>query len=154
MQHLINKFYTAFSILDGDTMAGCYHPDAVFNDEAFVNLRGKEPGMMWKMLIERSKGDLNVRFTNIETQGEKGSADWVAEYIFSTTGRKVVNHIHATFEFKDGLIYRHTDRFNMHQWASQAMGFKGWLLGGFGFFRKKVQEMARLSLDKYMQKHQ
>jgi hypothetical protein len=152
MRELVDKFYTAFSILDGDTMAQCYHPEAVFNDEAFVNLKGKEPGMMWKMLIERSKGNLNIRFSNIHLQDNKGSADWVAEYLFSTTGRTVINHIHAEFEFKDGLIYRHTDSFNLHRWATQAFGFKGWLLGGFGFFRKKLQQTARLSLEKYMQK--
>lgn len=152
MRHLIEKFYTSFSILDSETMAQCYHPDIVFNDEAFVNLRGQEPGMMWKMLIERSKGNLNIRFSNIRIDGNKGSADWVAEYIFSATGRKVENHIHANFDFKDGLIYHHNDTFNLHRWASQAFGFKGWLLGNFGFFRKKVQQTARLSLDKYIQK--
>jgi SnoaL-like domain len=153
MQQLIEKFYTAFSTLDGETMASCYHPEAVFNDEAFVNLKGKEPGLMWKMLIERSKGNLNIHFSNVQASAEKGSADWVAEYVFSATGRKVINHIHAEFEFKDGLIYRHTDSFNLHKWAGQAMGLKGKLLGGFGFFRKKVQQTARLGLDKYIQKH-
>mgnify|MGYP002789686916 CR=1 FL=1 len=152
MEQLIIKFYTAFSLHDADTMAACYHPDAVFNDEAFVNLRGKEAGQMWKMLIERSKGKLQVKFDNVQATAEKGSAHWQAEYIFSATGRKVVNSINAEFEFKDGLIYRHTDRFDLHQWAAQAMGLKGRLLGGFGFFRRKVQEQARLSLDKYIQK--
>ena len=154
MQELITRFYTAFSIHDGGTMANCYHPDAVFNDEAFVNLKGKEPGLMWNMLLERGKGSLNIRFTNVKATTEKGSADWVAEYTFSATGRKVVNLIHAEFEFKDGLIYRHTDSFNLHKWASQAFGFKGWLLGGFGFFRKKIQQTARLGFEKYIQKHQ
>lgn len=154
MQELITRFYTAFSIHDGETMAKCYHPEAVFNDEAFINLKGKEPGLMWKMLLERSKGSLNIRFTNVRANGEKGSADWVAEYTFSATGRKIINQIHAEFEFKDGLIYRHTDSFNLHQWASQAFGFKGWLMGGFGFFRKKIQQTARLGLDKYIQKQQ
>jgi ketosteroid isomerase-like protein len=152
MQQLITKFYTAFSNLDGEAMASCYHPDAIFNDEAFVNLKGKEPGLMWKMLLERSKGDLKISFDNVQASAQKGTADWVAEYVFSATGRKVINHIHAEFEFKDGLIYRHTDSFDLHQWAGQAMGLKGKLLGGFGFFRKKVQQTARLGLDKYIQK--
>jgi hypothetical protein len=152
MQQVITKFYTAFANLDGETMASCYHPEAVFNDEAFVNLKGKEPGLMWKMLLERSKGDLKINFSNVQASAQKGTADWVAEYVFSATGRKVINHIHAEFEFKDGLIYRHTDSFNLHKWAGQAMGLKGKLLGGFGFFRKKVQQTARLGLDKYIQK--
>ncbi|MBX9783757.1 MAG: nuclear transport factor 2 family protein [Chitinophagaceae bacterium] len=143
MQQLIHKFYTAFAAKDAQTMAECYHPDAVFTDEAFVNLRGKEAGFMWKMLIERSRGHLTISFSNVQATGEQGSAQWVAGYIFSASGRNVINHIHAEFEFKDGLIYRHTDRFNLHKWAAQALGFSGWLLGGFGFFRKKIQQTAR-----------
>jgi hypothetical protein len=133
-------------------MASCYHPQAVFNDEAFVNLRAKEPGQMWKMLMERSKGRLKVNFSNVQASAERGNADWVAEYEFSATGRKVINHIHAEFEFKDGLIYRHTDRFNLHRWATQAMGWKGRLLGGFGFFKRKVQQNARRALNQFIEK--
>lgn len=152
MEQLITKFYTAFAGMDAETMASCYHPEALFNDEVFVNLRGKEPAQMWKMLIERSKGDLKIKYCNVQASTERGSADWVAEYEFSATGRRVINHIHAEFEFKDGLIYRHTDRFDLHKWAGQAMGLKGWLLGGFAFFRKKVQENAGLALNRFIQK--
>jgi hypothetical protein len=152
MQQLIITFYTAFAKADWQTMAACYHPHVEFSDEAFVGLKGKEAGAMWRMLIERSKGELIINFSNVQVAGQKGSADWVAEYVFSATGRKVINHIHAEFEFKDGLIIKHTDRFNLHKWAGQAMGFKGKLLGGFGFFRKKVQQTARQSLTKFMQR--
>lgn len=154
MQQLIHTFYTAFAKADWQTMADCYHPDAEFTDEAFVGLRGKEAGAMWRMLIERSKGQLGISFSNVQASSAKGSADWVAEYVFSATGRKVINHIHAEFEFKDGKIFRHTDSFNLHKWAGQAMGFKGKLLGGFGFFRKKVQQTARQSLTKFMERVQ
>lgn len=150
MQQLIHTFYTAFSKADWQTMAECYHPEAEFTDEAFVGLKRNEPAAMWRMLIERSKGNLIINFKNVQVSAEKGSADWEAEYIFSATGRKVINHIHAEFEFKDGKIYTHTDSFNLHKWAGQAMGFKGKLLGGFGFFRKKVQQTANLSLKKFI----
>lgn len=152
MEQLINTFYTAFAKADWQTMADCYHADVQFSDEAFVGLKGKEVGAMWRMLIERSKGNLIIHFSNVQASAEKGTADWLAEYVFSATGRKVINHIHAEFEFKDGKIWKHTDSFNLHKWASQAMGFKGQLLGGFGFFRKKVQQTARLSLLKFMER--
>ncbi len=152
MQQLIHTFYTAFAKADWQTMANCYHFGVEFNDEAFVGLKGKEAAAMWRMLIERSKGQLIINFSNVQASAERGSADWVAEYVFSATGRKVINHIHAAFEFKDGKIYRHTDSFNLHKWAGQAMGFKGKLLGGFGFFRKKVQQTARVSLQKFMER--
>lgn len=152
MQQLIHTFYTAFSKADWQIMADCYHADVQFSDEAFVGLQGKEVGAMWRMLLERGKGNTVIQFFNVQATAEKGSADWVAEYLFSATGRKVKNKIHAEFEFKEGRIYRHTDSFNLHKWAGQAMGFKGKLLGGFGFFRKKVQQTARISLQKFMER--
>ena len=152
MEQLINTFYTAFAKVDWQTMADCYHADVQFSDEAFVGLKGKEVGAMWRMLIERSNSNLIIHFSNVQASAEKGTADWVAEYVFSATGRKVINHIHAEFEFKDGKIWKHTDSFNLHKWASQAMGLKGQLLGGFGFFRKKVQQTARISLLKFMER--
>lgn len=165
MNELIHRFYTAFASGDWQTMEKCYHSDATFSDEVFVGLKGKEVPAMWKMLIERSKGELEITYSHVQTTfGEPpknqagdppqtGSADWVAVYIFSTTGRRVINRIHAEFEFKEGKIFRHTDRFNLHKWAGQAMGWKGKLLGGTSFFRKKLQKTARESLDRYISKN-
>jgi hypothetical protein len=57
---LIVRFYDAFARGDGDTMAACYAPNAHFSDPVFTNLRGEEPGAMWRMLTGRAK-DLEVR---------------------------------------------------------------------------------------------
>ena len=149
----IETFYTAFSKGDWQTMAGCYHPDAEFTDEVFIGLKGKEVPAMWRMLIERSGGNMEITHSHVSETGERGSADWVAVYVFSATGRRVINRIHAEFEFKDGKIYRHRDSFNLHKWASQAMGFKGKLLGGTSFFRKKVQKTAREGLNRYLSRN-
>ena len=91
---------------------------------------------------------MEITHSHVSETGERGSADWVAVYVFSATGRRVINRIHAEFEFKDGKIYRHRDSFNLHKWASQAMGFKGKLLGGTSFFRKKVQKTGPVNLRK------
>ncbi|NCU05497.1 MAG: nuclear transport factor 2 family protein [Chitinophagaceae bacterium] len=149
----IETFYTAFSKGDWQTMAGCYHPDAEFTDEVFVGLKGKEVPAMWQMLIERSGGNMEITHSHVQETGERGSADWVAVYVFSATGRRVINRIHAEFELKDGKIYRHRDSFSLHKWASQAMGFKGKLLGGTSFFRKKVQKTAREGLNRYLSRN-
>jgi hypothetical protein len=154
MQDLVKQFYTSFTNLDAAAMAACYHHEAVFNDEVFTNLKGKEPGFMWQMLISRSKGNLKINFSNIQAFEDKGSADWVAEYNFSATGRKVINQIHSEFEFKEGLIFRQKDSFDFQKWASQAMGCKGWLLSHFGFFKRKLQQKAKISLEKYIQKQE
>ena len=152
MKELINTFYAAFSRGDWQTMEACYHPEAEFTDEVFVGLKGAEVPAMWKMLIERSKGELEITYSHVQATEQTGSADWVAVYIFSATGRRVINRIHAEFEFKDGKIFRHTDEFDLHRWATQAMGWKGKLLGGTSFFRKKVQKTATGSLKKYLMK--
>ena len=153
MKNLITTFYTAFQNHDPETMASCYHKDIVFNDPAFENLKGEEAGNMWRMLIERSKGKLDITFRDIEANEKTGKAHWEAKYIFSQTKRKVHNIIDAEFEFKDGKIIRHTDHFNFRKWSAQALGMPGLLLGWTPFLKNKVKAQARLSLNKYMQRN-
>ncbi|SFA86719.1 Ketosteroid isomerase-related protein [Flavobacterium swingsii] len=150
---LIQKFYTAFANSNGEEMASCYHKDVIFEDPAFGKLNQKEVTSMWKMLLERSKGNLKIEFYDVVTNGKSGSARWIATYIFSQTNRKVVNIIDAKFEFKDGLIIKHTDHFDFFKWTKQALGLKGYLLGWTNFMQKKVQQNAKKSLQSYIHKH-
>jgi ketosteroid isomerase-like protein len=149
-EDLLNRFYQAFQRRDGATMAACYAPDAHFTDPAF-DLRGSECGAMWQMLVARGK-DLQIRYHVIEADATRGSVNWEADYTFSQTGRYVRNKIHAQFEFRDGLIVRHTDTFPFHRWASQALGPMGWLLGRTGWLQGKVRSKARAGLDAYLAK--
>lgn len=146
---LINKFYTAFSKQDSDSMNACYHEEVVFIDPAFGELKGTRAKAMWSMLCKNAK-DLTIEFSNVQADDNAGSANWKATYTFSATGRKVINEVSAKFEFKDGKISKHTDHFNLHKWASQAMGFKGWLLGSSAFFRNKLHDRTNKSLDKFI----
>lgn len=152
-QQLIETFYSAFANGDAVGMRSCYHEDIIFRDPAFGILKGKDAADMWEMLIERSKGNLKIEFFDILANKEKGSARWIATYVFSKTGRKVVNEIEAQFEFRDGLIVRHTDYFDIWNWSKQAMGITGYLLGWTGFLQNKIQQAALLSLRKYQEKH-
>jgi ketosteroid isomerase-like protein len=152
MQELIERFYTAFASGDSETMASCYHPEIHFTDEVFVDLKGPEVMSMWRMLLERSNGNLLITHTNVYAGDQDGVADWTAVYLFSATKRKVTNHIHARFQFRDGKIYRHVDTFDLSRWASQALGWRGWVFGKWGFFRKKLQHSARKTLLRYMEK--
>ena len=149
-QLLIQDFYEAFARKDYQKMAECYHPEATFSDPAF-QLRGPEIAAMWKMLITRGK-DLELTFSKVEADAQRGSANWEARYTFSQTGHKVHNIIHAEFQFRGGRIWSHTDTFSFHRWARQALGLKGWLLGGTTFLRKKVQQSAMEGLQKFMSK--
>lgn len=149
---IITSFYEAFSKGKASEMVSHYHPDIVFEDPAFGQLKGEEAKAMWKMLIERSKGNIKITFSDVDADGNKGSALWEAAYVFGPDKRKVVNKIKATFEFEDGKITRHTDRFDVWKWASQALGWKGWLLGWTPFMKNQIQKQSRGLLKKYLEK--
>jgi ketosteroid isomerase-like protein len=148
-QRTLIKFYTAFSNSDAATMCQCYHTEVQFWDPVFGSLKGNDVCQMWKMLIEKSKGNLKIEYSEIKADDYLGTAQWIASYTFSKTNRKVVNTIHAQFKFKDGLILKHTDDFQIWKWSKQAFGIKGHLLGWTGFFQKKLQQQALLSLQKH-----
>jgi ketosteroid isomerase-like protein len=145
---LIQRFYTAFARRDGDTMAACYAPSAHFSDPVFTDLRGEEPGAMWRMLTGRAK-DLEVKLVEHDATDERGSAHWLADYTFST-GRRVHNDVRALFRFEDGLIAEHQDSFSFYAWARQALGPAGLALGWTPMLRAKVQRQARAGLDEFL----
>jgi limonene-1,2-epoxide hydrolase len=151
MKGLIEKFYTAFQNKDAATMVSCYHDDIVFTDPAFGELKGDDAKAMWKMLCSNSS-DLKIEFSNITASLKKGSVHWEAWYTFSRKGRKVHNVIDAEFDFKDSKIIKHTDTFNLHKWASQAMGWKGKLFGGRVFFKNKLNLQTRKLLAEFKKK--
>lgn len=131
-------------------MAQCYHSDIVFEDPAFGKLRGERAKNMWRMLCTAmDKNKDQITFVNVICETDTCSATWEAHYTFSKTGKRVHNCITATFEFKDGLIIKHTDTFNLHRWAKQALGFKGFMLGATNFFKKKLQRQTNKLLDKF-----
>ncbi|PZX92049.1 nuclear transport factor 2 family protein [Flavobacterium aquariorum] len=148
-EQLILKFYTAFANADAKKMCECYHPNIQFQDPAFGILKGNDACQMWNMLIEKSKGNIKIEFSDIKADDYFGTAKWIATYNFSKTNRKVVNVIHAEFKFQNGLIIRHTDNFDLWKWSKQALGLKGFLLGWTGFMQKKIQEQALTSLKNY-----
>ncbi|MEL6180398.1 MAG: nuclear transport factor 2 family protein, partial [Myxococcota bacterium] len=132
-------------------MAACYHRDVRFSDPAFTDLRGWRAGAMWRMLCERAK-DFELTFSDIDADDHKGVAHWEARYTFSATGQKVHNIIDAQFTFRDGLIVTHDDRFDFYRWASQALGFKGKLLGWLPPVQNAIRKQANGSLDAYISK--
>ena len=146
---LIEAFYDAFDKRDGDRMAACYAPDAHFRDPVFTDLRGEEPGAMWRMLSGRAD-DLRVELLDHEADADRGSAHWRARYTFTQTGRPVVNDVRASFRFADGLIAKHVDEFGFHRWARQALGPTGLLLGWTPIVRSATRRRARASLDEFM----
>jgi ketosteroid isomerase-like protein len=150
-EQLINNFYSSFQKLDHKGMNACYSDDIVFFDPVFGLLKGAEAKSMWEMLCTNAK-DFSLTYGNIQDlDDEYSTCNWEASYTFSKTGRKVVNKIKANMKFAGGKIIEHSDAFSLHKWASQALGFSGWLLGWNSFFQNKIKNGAKKNLLKFME---
>lgn len=138
---LIQRFYQAFQQRDAETMAACYAEDVHFSDPVFTDLRGADAGDMWRMLCAKAQ-DFSLTFEGVTADEHSGQARWVASYTFSQTGNRVVNHIQASFRFRDGKISEHRDQFDLWRWAAQALGLKGRLLGWAPFVQNAIRQQA------------
>ena len=150
-QDLIEKFYSAFQNKDSKSMIECYHNDVKFSDPIFQNLKGMQAKAMWMMLVEKAP-ELKIQFNNIKAEGDSGSADWIADYPYGKSGRKIHNVIHAEFKFKDGKIIHHKDNFNLWKWAGMALGLSGLLLGFTPMVQNKIRSEALTGLTMYMKR--
>jgi len=149
---LIENFYAAFADADAEKMAACYHEEIHFSDPVFPDLKGKSAGNMWRMLCERAN-DLEIESSDISASGDRGKAHWDATYTFSATGRKVENKIDADFEFRDGLIVRHRDTFDLWKWTRMALGPVGVVLGWSPIVKNKVRGQAAKGLALWEKKN-
>ena len=149
---VIERFYSAFQKLDYKTMNDCYSDDVIFSDPVFLTLKADEVKSMWEMLCKNAK-DFSLTFSDIELIDEEyATCKWVANYTFSKTGNRVTNNIKAFMRLKDGKIIEHSDAFRLSTWISQALGWKGVLLGWTGFMKRAVQNNAKRNLMNFMQK--
>ena len=144
----ITCLYAALAARDGAAMGACYADDARFSDPAFRDLDAAGVRTMWAMLCARAT-DLTVDVGGIEADDTHGKARWVATYTFSKTGRQVRNVIDAGFEFRDGLIVRHTDTFDLWRWAGMALGAKGTLLGWTPLVQNAIRREAMRGLESF-----
>jgi len=148
-QEIINDFYQCFANGDAEGMVKHYNDSIVFEDPAFGVLKGNEAKNMWRMLLSRAD-DLKVTFSDVKTQGKKGSAKWEAVYTFSKTGRLVHNKISASFEFDNGKISKHVDEFDFWKWSRMALGPFGLFFGFTPLVKKKVRTTAKKALKHYI----
>jgi ketosteroid isomerase-like protein len=144
----IERFYASFAQRDPAGMLACYHPAVTFSDPVFPALDARGVAAMWTMLCERGK-DLEIVVSDIAADAIAGRAHWVANYTFSATGRKVMNRIDAAFEFRDGLIVRHVDKFNLWRWSAMALGAKGVFLGWLPPVQSTIRAQAARALAAY-----
>jgi ketosteroid isomerase-like protein len=145
---VIERFYAALGRRDAEAMLACYAPDVTFSDPVFPELDAAGVAAMWRMLCARGR-DLAVVASGIEADATAGRAHWDATYTYSGTGRRVVNRIDATFAFRDGRICRHQDRFDLHFWLRQALGWKGLVLGWLPAVQRQVRSQAAGALAQW-----
>ncbi|MEA2058270.1 MAG: nuclear transport factor 2 family protein, partial [Actinomycetota bacterium] len=128
------------------------HPEIHFSDPVFLDLNGDEARAMWHMLCERGT-DLTVTFCDVHAEDEIGGAHWEARYTLTPGGREIHNVIDASFEFRDGLILRHRDDFDLWRWTRMALGPTGTLAGWSPPIQNKVRATAMSGLRKFMAAH-
>jgi len=150
-EELIHKFYTSFTQKNSQGMVECYSDTIEFEDPVFGKISGNKPKAMWMMLLERSSG-LVVSYSNVKSTDEGGSADWIAEYDFTKTNRRVTNHVHAEFTIRDGKITNHKDSFSLWKWAGMALGISGYLMGFTPMVQNKIKSEAMTGLELYMKR--
>ncbi|MEO8278513.1 MAG: nuclear transport factor 2 family protein [Ideonella sp.] len=149
----IERFYANFARLDGAAMQAAYAADATFEDEVFTLRGAQQIGGMWRMLCgaTKAKPESLAEWKLQASAITDHSAHWDAHYLFSATGRKVLNKIDAEFEFdSSGLITRHRDRFDFRAWSRQALGLPGLLLGWSPMLRSKVRNQAATNLQRFL----
>lgn len=148
-QETIERLYEAFGQCNGAAMSACYAPGPHFHDPAFGDLHGDQVGAMWRMLTGRAT-DLEIELREHEASADTGTAHWIARYTFST-GRPVVNDVHAKFHFgAGGRIVDHVDDFDFHRWARQALGPTGTLVALLPPLRAKARAKALKQLEVFM----
>ncbi|AXT51904.1 nuclear transport factor 2 family protein [Aquimarina sp. BL5] len=148
MTELVNTFYTALSDHDAEKMVSLYHDEIVFKDPIFGELKGQTAKKMWYWLLENGP-DMRIKYSNVKGNDSTGSAYWEARYTFGLEKKPVINKVKANFEFENGKIIKHTDDFSLHRWAAQSMGWKGKIMGGTIYFKKKLQFKSRTMLKNY-----
>ncbi|MCA9046498.1 MAG: nuclear transport factor 2 family protein, partial [Planctomycetaceae bacterium] len=118
----LGRYFEFFKRGDYVGMQSCLHPDVEFSDTGF-DLRGKEVGAMWHMII--SKG---IQVSKGESTCANGECTihWECDYVFrkdaKSTPRPVHNVVTSKFKFEGGLIRSQHDECDFWRWFEQAMG--------------------------------
>jgi hypothetical protein len=146
---VVDRFFHAFRRRDGEAMASCYHPRAVFRDPVFGRLEGERIGAMWRMLTSGAS-TLDVTVLDTSVEGDRAWARWVAVYPFGATGRVVRNEVRSEFEFDHDLVIVQEDVFSFPAWARQALGGAAIPFAWLPVYRRRVSSVANAQLDRFL----
>ena len=144
------RFFSRLVARDVSGAMECCGAQIEYSSPFFQGLferRGREAvGAMWRAWLG-SLPQASISCDDIRASHEHGLVRWTARYTFPDTSRLVRHDLSADLAFAEGKIIRHRDRFGLHEWASQAYGASGRLLGGQRAFQSWAvsRERARLA---------
>ncbi|MFL9829379.1 nuclear transport factor 2 family protein [Flavobacterium sp. ARAG 55.4] len=145
----IHQLYTSIAQGNLSAIDRCYSAAVKFHDPVFGKLTANKVPKMWKMLIQKSYEKPDIEYKIIKINEHTAEVKWKAVYIFGKKKRKIINNIHSVFHFKDGLIIKQNDDFNIWKWTRQAFGLSGFLFGWTGYMQRKIQMKAQSSLSTF-----
>ncbi|MBC8075712.1 MAG: nuclear transport factor 2 family protein [Chloroflexales bacterium] len=141
-RQITRQFFDRLAARDLPGMQALYHPDIQYRNPLLA-LHGAQVAALWRMWWR----DLpDVRVVCTDSGIRSGGAYWDAVYTYPPTGRRVEQHLTADLTFADGAIIQHVDRFNVHEWAGQAYGAVGGVIGGWRLFKWRLAAHARARL--------
>lgn len=149
-RQLARQFFTYLAARDLAGMQALYHPDVYYSNPLF-ELRGAQVGAIWRMCWSYLP-DLRVVCNDNEIRGS--SVYWQASYTYPPTSRYVHHHLTADLTIVDSTITRHRDRFNLHEWAHNAYGPVGGMLGGSRVFKRWIAARARARIAPFLREQQ
>ena len=149
-EDVVTSFYEAFARKDARAMGALYHDEARFSDPVFPDLDAPHVRGMWRMLCGIPGSNLVVTFRDVSAGPGGVTAHWDADYVFTTTGRKVQNSVDARLEVRDGRIVRHEDRFDLWRWTRMALGPPGLLLGWSPLVTAPLRSRAAAQLERFL----
>lgn len=139
-QVIMEQFYDAFSRRNPADMNCFYTNNIYFSDPIFGLLDGDKVKEMWKFMCANTL-ELSLLHRNFSDRGDHYfTYEWVANYRFLPTGKKVLLKAKAYMKIENGEIIEHSDAYSFYKWVRQAYGIPGWLLGWSSVFKKRVRK--------------
>ena len=146
-EETIYHFYSSLGSGDVNAMISCYHPEVVFEDPVFGELRGDRVSNMWRMLLNNAETPPTIKVEGMQLLRGTVGCIWTAKYTYGKNKRTIHNVVESHFVFKGDLIIDHRDKFDLYIWIKQAAGMAGFLFGWTKPYhkalRKKNQSLLR-----------
>jgi hypothetical protein len=149
----IYHLYNCLQDRNIDGMLSCYHPNVVFHDPVFGELKRERLFYMWRMLLSRMGSNAKIEIQNVYALNKKATCSWSADYEYGRSKKKIHNEINSNFKFEGNRIISQSDSFDLYKWSKQANGLVGFLFGWTPTMQNMIVKQSNQFLDYYISKH-